>query len=85
MKSYLREVKKNEPYKQQLANLEKFLVRSREEAYGLQKKIVSQKDVMNQEKELKDKFGKVLEGEKVIIVSDELLKSIQLQIDFNQF
>lgn len=84
IRSYLYEVKRNKPYKQQLANLEKFLARSREEAYDLQRKIVSQKDIMNQEKELKDKFGEALEGEKIIIVSDELLKNIQLPIDFNQ-
>jgi site-specific recombinase len=84
IKSYLKEARKNQPYKQQLANLEKFLARSKEEAYARQRKIISQQDTMNQEKELKDKLGQVLEGEKMIIVSDEVLKTVILPIDFNQ-
>ncbi|GIW65127.1 MAG: hypothetical protein KatS3mg093_106 [Candidatus Parcubacteria bacterium] len=84
IKSYVKELKKNQPYKEQLASLEKFLARSKEEVYDWQRKIVSQQDAMNQEKELKDKFGQALEGEKLIMVSEELLKTIVLPIDFNQ-
>ncbi|MCS7200614.1 MAG: hypothetical protein NZ822_00435 [Patescibacteria group bacterium] len=82
IRAYLNEAKRNEPYKQQLANLEKFLSRSKEEVYDLQKKIISQRDEMNQEKEIKDKLGQALEGEKMIIVSEEVLRSINLPINF---
>jgi hypothetical protein len=41
-----------------------------------QRQILAQKDPLNLEKEKKDKFGEALEGEKVILISDDLLKSI---------
>lgn len=75
---YFQEYKKNIPYKKELKNLQILVERSQKENSKFQKQILAQQDPLNQEKERKDKFGEALEDEKVIIISDELLKSIIL-------
>jgi len=75
---YFQEYKKNLPYKKELKNLQVLAERSQRENLEFQRQILAQQDPLNQEKEKKDKFGETLEDEKVIIVSDELLKSIIL-------
>ena len=73
---YFQEYKKNLPYKKELKNFQKFVERTEEESMIFQRQILAQKDSLNLEKEKKDKFGEALEGEKVILISDDLLKSI---------
>jgi hypothetical protein len=75
---YFQEYKKNIPYKKELENLKILIDRNQKENIEFQKQIVLQQDALSQEKERKDKFGESLEGEKVVIISDDLLKSILL-------
>ena len=75
---YFKEYKKNLPYKKELRDLQILVERSKEESLIFQKQILAQKDPLNLEKEKKDKLGEALEGEKVILISEELLKSITL-------
>jgi uncharacterized protein YlxW (UPF0749 family) len=75
---YFQEYKKNLPYKKELKNLQVLAERSQRENLEFQRQILAQQDPLNQEKEKKDKFGEAFEDEKVIIVSDKLLKSIIL-------
>jgi glucan phosphoethanolaminetransferase (alkaline phosphatase superfamily) len=73
---YFQEYKKNLPYKKELKNFQMLVERTEEESTIFQRQILAQKDPLNLEKEKKDKLGEALEGEKVILVSDDLLKSI---------
>jgi glucan phosphoethanolaminetransferase (alkaline phosphatase superfamily) len=73
---YFQEYKRNLPYKKELKNFQRFVERTKEESMIFQRQILAQKDPLNLEKEKKDKFGEALEGEKVILISDDLLKSI---------
>ncbi len=77
---YLREYKKNLIYKQELKFIQKNLEKTKKESQELQKQVLSLKHPLNLEKEKKDKFGEALEGEKVILVSDELLQMTALPI-----
>jgi hypothetical protein len=73
---YFQEYKRNLPYKKELKNFQRLVERTEEESIIFQKQILAQKDPLNLEKEKKDKFGESLEDEKVILISDDLLKSI---------
>jgi hypothetical protein len=73
---YFQEYKKNLPYKKELKNFQILLERTKEENLIFQKQILAQEDPLNIEKEKKDKFGEALEGEQVILISEDLLKSI---------
>jgi len=73
---YFQVYRQNLPYKKELKNLQILLEKTRKESIFFQKKILGQKDSLNLEKEKKDKFGEALEGEKVILISEDLLKSI---------
>jgi len=73
---YFQEYKRNLPYKKELKNFQMLVKRTKEESMIFQRQILAQKDPLNLEKEKKDKFGEALEGEKVILISDDLLKSI---------
>jgi hypothetical protein len=73
---YFQEYKRNLPYKKELKNFQILVERTEEESMIFQRQILAQKDPLNLEKEKKDKFGEALEGEKVILISDDLLKSI---------
>jgi hypothetical protein len=73
---YFQEYKRNLPYKKELKNFQMLVKRTKEESIIFQRQILAQKDPLNLEKEKKDKFGEALEGEKVILISDDLLKSI---------
>lgn len=75
---YFQEYKKNASYKKELMNLQILAERSMKENLEFKKQILAQQDPFNQEKERKDKLGESLEGEKIIFVSDDLLKSIVL-------
>ncbi len=77
---YFREYKKNLVYKQELKFIEQNLKKTQKESLDLQKQVFSLKHPLNLEKEKKDKFGESLEGEKVILVSEELLKMTTLPI-----
>jgi hypothetical protein len=73
---YFQEYKRNLPYKKELKNFQMLVERTEEENLIFQRQILAQKDPLNLEKEKKDKFGEALEDEKVILISDDLLKSI---------
>ena len=73
---FFKEYKKNIPYKKELEYLKSSLIKTKQENEIFQKQIFSQQDPLNFEKERKDKFGEVLEGETLIIISEDLLKSI---------
>jgi len=73
---YFQEYKKNLPYKKELKNFQMLTEKTEEESLIFQRQILAQKDPLNIEKEKKDKFGEATEGESVILVSDDLLKSI---------
>jgi hypothetical protein len=73
---YFKEYKKNLPYKKELKNFQMLVERTQEESMIFQRQILAQKDPLNLEKEKKDKFGEALEGEKVILISDDLLRLI---------
>ncbi|GIW67227.1 MAG: hypothetical protein KatS3mg096_095 [Candidatus Parcubacteria bacterium] len=75
---YFKEYKKNLPYKKELRDLEILVKRNKEESLIFQKQIIAQKDPLSLEKEKKDKLGEALEGEKLILISEELLRSITL-------
>lgn len=79
-REYYKEYKKNLPYKKELEFIEKNLEKTKKESLELQKQVLSLKHPLNLEKEKKDKFGEALEGEKVILVSEELLKNLTLPI-----
>lgn len=78
IRQYFQEYKKNLPYKNELKNLQILVKKSQIENLEFQRQILAQKDPLNQEKEKKDKFGESLEDEKVIFISDDLLRSIVL-------
>ena len=80
LRAYIIEYKKNLPYKKELEFIKQNLLRTKEETSKLQKQIISLQHPLNIEKEKKDKFGEALEGEKVILVSEELLKNMTLPI-----
>jgi hypothetical protein len=73
---YFQEYKRNLPYKKELKNFQMLVKRTEEEGVIFQKQLLAQKDPLNLEKEKKDKLGEALEGEKVILISEDLLKSI---------
>jgi len=73
---YFQEYKRNLPYKKELKNFQTLVKRTEEESAIFQRQILAQKDPLNLEKEKKDKFGEALEDEKVILISDDLLRSI---------
>ncbi len=77
---YFKEYQKNLPYKKELSFIEKSLERAKKENLEYQKQVLSLKDPLTLEKEKKDKFGEAGEGEKVILVSEELLKNLSLPI-----
>ena len=79
-RNYFLEYKKNLPYKKELKFIEQNLIRTKQETLGIQKQVLSLKHPLNLEKEKKDKLGETLEGEKVILVSEELLKNTILPI-----
>jgi hypothetical protein len=73
---YFQEYKKNLPYKKELKNFQMLAEKTEEESLIFKRQILAQKDPLDFEKEKKDKFGEALEGEKVISIYDDLLKSI---------
>lgn len=75
---YFKEFKKNLPYKRELENFRSLLTRFSQENLEFRKQILFQQDLLTQEKEKKDKLGEALEDEKVIVVSEDLLRSIVL-------
>ena len=77
---YFKEYKKNLPYKKELSFIERSLEKVKTENIELQKQFLLSKHPLNLEKEKKDKFGEALEGEKVILVSEELLNQILLPV-----
>ncbi len=77
---YFKEYQKNLPYKKELYFIEKSLERARKENLEYQKQVLSLKDPMSLEKEKKDKFGEAGEDEKVILVSEEILRNLTLPI-----
>lgn len=80
IRSYILEYQKNLPYKKDLEFIEKNLMKTKEEAVNLQKQILLLEHPLTLEKEKKDKFGEALEGEKIILVSEELLENTSLPI-----
>jgi hypothetical protein len=80
---YFLELKKNYPYKKELKIFSSLSSKNMEEINQLKKQLVLENYFLNEEKERKDKLGEILEGEKVILVSDELLKSINLPFEKN--
>jgi len=78
LRNYYLEYTKNRPQKEELASLKKFLERTQKESFNLQKGVSSLSHPLEEEKIKKDKFGESLEGEKVILISDDLLNSIEL-------
>jgi len=75
---YFQEYKKNLPYKKELKNLQTLVERSQRENLEFQRQILAQQDPLSQEKEKKDKFGEAQEDENLILISEDLLKSIVL-------
>ncbi len=80
-KSYYFEYQKNKPYKQEIESLEKTLIKTKKENILLKKQIAASFfHPLEREKEIKDKMGEALPGEKVIFVSKEVLNSISFSI-----
>jgi len=77
-REYFQEYKKNLPYKKELKNFQMLVKRTEEESLIFRKQILAQKDPLHLEKEKKDKFGEALEDERVILISEDLLKAINL-------
>jgi len=73
---YFQTYRQNLPYKKELRNLQILFEKTREENIFFQKKILGQKDPLNLEKEKKDKLGEALEDERIILISEDLLRSI---------
>lgn len=76
--NFYKEYQKNLPYKKELIYFKENVDQAKIENSRLLNEILSLKHPLNLEKEKKDKFGEALEGEKVILVADELLESLSL-------
>ncbi len=77
-KSLYAEYKKNLIYKKEFKNIQRILNEKKELNLNLEKFYNNLKNPLNLEKERKDKLGEKLEKEKVIIISDDILKAINL-------
>ncbi len=75
---YYKEYQKNLASRKELEEAKIFFERTKKENIEIKKKLLADKDLLNQEKERKDKFGESLEGEKVILISKEVLDAITL-------
>lgn len=77
VRSYLIEYEKNKIYKEEIKASQKTLEKAKKENIALQKEVYSLAHPLEREKERKDKFGEANEGEKVIFLSEDVLKSIE--------
>jgi len=80
---YFIELRKNYQLKKESKIFLDLSSKNLQEINELKKQLILKDYFLNVEKERKDKFGEILEGEKVILVSDELLKSINLPFERN--
>jgi len=73
--SLLAEKRKNEPYKKEIEIIKKIIIKSNKEGTEIEEEKKKVFHPLSWEKEKKEKFGENLEGEKVIFISDEILKN----------
>ncbi|GBD34777.1 hypothetical protein HRbin35_00527 [bacterium HR35] len=77
--TYLNERKKNEPYKKNIEILKNQIIKSKEESWKLSLKSEAFKHPLEIEKERKENFGESLKNEKVLFISEEILKNIEFK------
>lgn len=75
---WYQEWRKNEPFRKELANFQTIVQKWQKEKQIFKQRTLRQAYFLESEKLIKDKEGKGLPGEIMIIVSDQLLKSITL-------
>lgn len=75
---WYQEWRKNEPFRRELANFQAVVQKWQKEYQTLKQRTLRQEYFLELEKVMKDKEGKGLPGEIMIIVSEQLLKSITL-------
>lgn len=72
------EYKRNLPYKNDVKNFQNLLNLNKNLNNQIKRQLIFNRDPLNLEKERKDKFGEALEGEKVIFIDENLLKSVYI-------
>ncbi|MER3570464.1 MAG: hypothetical protein C4348_02605 [Patescibacteria group bacterium] len=74
----IKEKKENEPYKREAEIIKELVLKSQKEIDKIEIEKLYLSHPLSLEKERKDKLGESFEDEKIIFVSDEIFKEIEL-------